>query len=113
MLLKTARLRRASLALLAALALAVLPTLARALEPLSATPVWAELCRNTGSPDALHVLQACGHCMLAATPLLPPTAPTLHLRPHGAPPQADADGAGRPVGPVRTVGAARAPPPQA
>jgi|JRYF01.1.fsa_nt_gb hypothetical protein len=105
-----ARLHHTGLALLAALALAVLPTLARALEPMAATPVWADLCRNTASPDTLHALQACSYCVLAASPVLPPCAPALHLRRDVAAPDVAATGAGRPVGPVRTVGAARAPP---
>ena len=70
--LRAHRLRAASLALVAALALALLPTLARALQPLSPLPAGSELCRSDTTPDLHHLLEACGHCALAAVPALPP-----------------------------------------
>jgi hypothetical protein len=100
----------AGLALLAALALSLLPTLARALQPGSALPAWAELCRSSDTPALGHALDACGHCALAAVPALPPTA-AAHAPAGAAGGETHAPvRAGLPAGPVRSAAAARAPP---
>lgn len=104
------RLHAASLALLAALALAVLPAVSRAMPSATTPPTWSDICRSSDTPDLHHALAACGHCVVAGAPLLPTS-----LAPTG---QVDADkvdasqvrSAGLPSGPVRAAAAARAPP---
>jgi hypothetical protein len=108
--LRAHRLRAASLALVAALALALLPTLARALQPLSSLPAWADLCRSSGAPDLHHALDACGHCALAAVPALPPRAVTLPRIAASGMATPDSRWAGLPAGPVSAAADARAPP---
>ncbi|MCB1994928.1 MAG: hypothetical protein H6933_20190 [Burkholderiaceae bacterium] len=67
----------ARLAMVAALALALLPTVARALQPVAAAPVWASVCSSTATPDLTHALDACAHCVVAALPVLPPAPAKL------------------------------------
>lgn len=104
------RLHRARLAWLAALALVLLPTLARALQPVVAAPTWVELCRSGDVPGLQHALQACGYCTLSSAPLLPPATVAIDaaatLDATALPPPA----AGRPVGPACGAAEARAPP---
>jgi hypothetical protein len=66
------RFRAALLPWLALLALVVLPTLSRAQAPVDVPPIWAVLCGGGGETWTVHAaLDACGHCSLAAAPLLP------------------------------------------
>jgi hypothetical protein len=62
------------LALLAALTLALLPSVSRALSPLSPAQFMPDLCRSADSaPEhtVAHSLTACGLCVVAAAPVLP------------------------------------------
>lgn len=87
------RFTAAWLALLAVLAAALLPTLARAAA--ASAPAWAEVCSADGTrglPDAAHALEHCPFCAPSATPSLPPAAasglallPLAFARPATAP----------------------------
>lgn len=69
------RSRAALLPWLAALALVLLPTFSRAVAPVDAAPFWTQLCGG-GDAGTMHAtLDACGHCGLAATPVLPASVP--------------------------------------
>lgn len=113
--LRARRLRAALPALVAVLALALLPTLSRALSlqsPLLPPAVAADLCRgDTGGNGLHHALEACAHCALAAHAALPPPQAAAAPRPVARPaPIASAVRAGRPRGPAYGAAEARAPP---
>jgi Protein of unknown function (DUF2946) len=76
----------AVLAVLALLALGLVPSVSRALSPLAPAQFIADLCRGAddgtsqpGSHGGADALLACGLCTLAAAPLLPPAAPPVAL----------------------------------
>lgn len=102
--------RAAGLALVAALALALLPSLARARLPVDLAAGAAAVCRSDDGAPATQGMDRCGHCLLAAAPWLPATAPALATPPASHGTRAPALPPGHPTGPVLAAAHARAPP---
>jgi hypothetical protein len=73
--------RAAWLAALAVLTLALVPSVSRALVPLSPAQFVADLCRSDDAAPAHDALMACGLCSVAATPLLLPAAVAAGVAP--------------------------------
>lgn len=102
--------RAAGLALLAALALALMPSLSRARLPVDLAAGAAAVCRSDDGAPASQGMDRCGHCLLAATPWLPATATALDAPPASRGMRALALPPGHPAGPVLAAAHARAPP---
>lgn len=101
----------ARLAMVAALALALLPTVARAFQPVGVPPVGASVCRSSdAAPDLTHALDACAHCVVAALPLLPSAPAVLTTAMPGGPVDALVVVEGRAGGAAWGAAQARAPP---
>lgn len=102
--------RAAGLALVAALALALLPSLARARLPVDLAAGAAAVCRSDDGAPAPQGMDRCGHCLLAAAPWLPTTTQALALPPGSRGTPAPALPPGHPAGAVLAAAHARAPP---